>query len=222
MQLSVKPYVSVVARNALRGSALLGATLAMAPAAPTTSTERVSAARLMFTDVTREAGLALRHRFDGSVSDVGMAAWASGGIAAGDVDRDGFIDLILVRGDAGRPALLMNRRNGTFAPAQSIAALDRWAAGTTLADYTGDGMLDLISGNVRSGRPQFFTGRPGAKFVDTGADTAVLTAKNTFSTSLADIDGDGDLDLAMTHWDLNCRDGCAGDHVWQNDGAGAF
>ena len=76
----------------------------------------------MFTDVTEAAGLAVEHRFDGSVSDIGMAAWASGGIAAGDVDGDGFVDLILVRADAGQPVLLMNLRDGTFAQPPA----DRW------------------------------------------------------------------------------------------------
>ena len=222
MRLSAQPVISIVARSALRIGALLGATLAMAPAAPTAPPGRAADVKLMFTDVTEAAGLAVEHRFDGSVSDIGMAAWASGGIAAGDVDGDGFVDLILVRADAGQPVLLMNLRDGTFAQPQPIAGLDRWAAGATLADYTGDGWLDLISGNVGSGRPQFLTGGAGARFVDTGAGATVRTAKNTFSTSLADIDGDGDLDLAMTHWDLNCRDGCAGDHIWQNDGDGVF
>ncbi len=179
-------------------------------------------APLVFTDVTVAAGLLLEHRFDAGFSDVGMAAWASGGIAAGDVDGDGYIDLIMVRADAGRPALLLNRRDGTFAAPRPIHELDLWSAGTTLGDFDGDGRLDLISGNVGSGQPQLLSGRPGGRFIDTGAGAAVRTTKNTFSTSLADFDRDGDLDLATAHWDQNCRDGCAGDHLWQNDGAGAF
>ncbi len=181
------------------------------------------ATTMTFVDATEQAGIGFEHRFDEPFSTVGMAAWASGGIAAGDVDGDGLVDLILIRADAGSPLLLLNRGDGTFRPRDgALSMLDARSMAPTLGDFTGDGILDLISGAFRSTQPALLRGNGDGSFRDITDRSEVRSIKNTFSSALGDIDRDGDLDLALSHWDQECRDGCAGDHLWRNEGGGEF
>ena len=46
--------------------------------------------------------------------DVRRARHVAGGVAVGDYDGDGWIDLYVVRGDAGPNLLFRNRGDGTF------------------------------------------------------------------------------------------------------------
>ena len=54
----------------------------------------------------------------------------AGGVAAGDYDRDGFVDLFVVRGDFGPAQLFRNQGDGTFADVAAPAGVDRGRAGT--------------------------------------------------------------------------------------------
>ncbi len=89
--------------------------------------------RLAFTDVTQEAGIA-------------PAAYGFG-VAAGDYDNDGWVDLYITR--LGSNTLLHNEGDGTFADvtAASGADDDRWSVPAAFADFDHDGWLDLYVGN---------------------------------------------------------------------------
>ncbi len=223
---ALAPLLVVLTLNLLPGPA---ERLLPAPVQPVSvASPRVSAGapttRWRFVDVTEAAGVGYTHGFAGPI---GQAARASAGVAAGDVDGDGWVDLVLVRGDEGPPVLLINRGDGGFREVESgLEELGADAIGPLLGDFTGDGALDLLTGALRPGRPRLFVGA-GAAAGATGrrfraAGTGLPTVKNTFSSALADIDGDGDLDLAAAHWDEACRNGCGGDHIWLNDGNGRF
>ena len=90
--------------------------------------------RLRFTDVTAESGLAA----DG----YGM------GVAAGDYDNDGWIDLYVTTW--GSPNQLW-RNNGdrTFSDVTAAAGVGdtRWAIAAAFFDYDRDGWLDLFAAN---------------------------------------------------------------------------
>jgi len=201
------------------GMAVSGLFAAQRPAAsPSSSADVVPAARrsgLRFVDVTDEAGVGYGHRFDGQI---GMAAVASAGVAAGDYDGNGFVDLYLVRGDAGAPVLLRNAGDGTFqaVAAPGLVGIGAEAMGPTFGDFTGDGLLDLVVGALKPAQPRLFVGKPGGRFLEVTHRSAIHSIKNTFSSAMGDWDRDGDLDLALGHWDTDCRDGCGGDHLWEN------
>ncbi|MBZ5576880.1 MAG: CRTAC1 family protein [Acidobacteriia bacterium] len=85
--------------------------------------------KLSFTDVTAEAGV-------GS-SGAGM------GVAAGDYDNDGYVDLYVT--NFGHNVLYHNNGNGTFTDVTGAAGVESsgWSTSAAFIDYDRDGYLDL-------------------------------------------------------------------------------
>jgi hypothetical protein len=108
--------------------------------------------RMRFTDVTDAAGI--------RVLDYGM------GVAAGDVDNDGWVDLY--RTGLGGGVLLRNTGKGGFEDVSrtSGAAGQGWGVSASFVDYDRDGWLDLYVSNylnytVETDTPCFSsTGQP--------------------------------------------------------------
>lgn len=71
----------------------------------------------------------------------------SSGIACGDVNQDGFIDLFL--GSIGRNRLLINNGDGTFREANGLLPThdDCFTASVAIADLNGDHLPDLFEAN---------------------------------------------------------------------------
>ena len=69
------------------------------------------------------------------------------GVAAGDVDNDGDVDLYVT--NVGRNTLLINDGTGTFTDRTEIAGVGdaQWGASTVMFDYDRDGYLDLFVTN---------------------------------------------------------------------------
>jgi enediyne biosynthesis protein E4 len=88
-----------------------------------------SSGKLTFTDVTEAAGLA--H------ADKGM------GVAAGDYDNDGYVDLYVTNYEHN--ILYHNNGNGTFTDVTATAgvASSGWSTSAAFIDYDRDGLLDL-------------------------------------------------------------------------------
>jgi hypothetical protein len=82
-----------------------------------------------FTDVTAEAG----------VGDTGYGT----GVAVGDIDNDGFVDLYV--GNYGPDSLYRNLGNGRFENVTARAGISgaSWTASAAFCDYDDDGFLDL-------------------------------------------------------------------------------
>ncbi len=147
-----------------------------------------------FTDVATAAGVAWGGR---------AAKLATNGtvrVCAADVDSDGRFDLFAA--NYGPLGFLSNRGKGTFedrSAAWQIAIDSRYDA-CAFADFDNDGTLDLyVNGTVTGGaswQDSLFR-NTGSAFVDvTPAPIRRLQADN--GVQWADVDGDGDLDLALT------------------------
>ena len=89
---------------------------------------------LRFTDVTRESGI--------DTPGYGM------GVAAGDFNNDGWVDLYLTKFDAPNQ-LLRNNGNGTFTDVSKSSGTDlrSWSVSASFVDVNRDGWLDLYVGN---------------------------------------------------------------------------
>ena len=124
-----------------------------------------------------------------------------GGVALGDVDGDGLIDMFLAQAE-GPNKLFRNLGGWRFediTERAGVAAPDRYSTGTVFADVDGDDDLDLLVTAF---------GGPNALFVNdgTGVFTERITEAGLASTlasktlTMADVDGDGDLDLYITNY----------------------
>jgi len=190
----------------LMGAILMGAIPAAAAEAQT----------WRFTEVTAQAGVLYPTGYGGGITT--PPRMMAGGVAAGDYDGDGRVDLYVIRGDIGPNLLLRNRGDGTFEEVGAAAGLALASgSGPTFADFDGDGRLDLIVGGIDNAVSVCFRNVGGGRFVEVPSAMGVATApSDVYSTAFGDYDRDGDLDLATTHWGSFPHP-----RLWRNNG-GAF
>jgi imidazolonepropionase-like amidohydrolase len=149
----------------------------------------------------------------GRFTDVAMAAGAAWGgrlpnertngtvrPCAADVDGDGRLDLFAA--NYGRNGLLLNRGGGRFEDVSRAWGIDADARydACAFSDFDHDGRIDVyVNGTVTGGisyRDALFR-NTGARFIEvTPDDVAALQADH--GVQWADIDDDGDEDLALT------------------------
>lgn len=143
-------------------------------------------------------------------------------IAAGDMDRDGDLDLVIGSAciAACRITVLRNDGTGNFATWWTFA-VGAPIAGVAFGDLDGDGLLDIVAG-MQGGAPltRVFQNRGASGFAEISA--AVPDAPgNTTQFALGDLDGDGDLDLFVAKARLGSTAGFA-NQVYRNVGNGRF
>lgn len=153
----------------------------------------------VFTDVSLESGVGI-DRINGM------------GLALGDVNHDGFVDLAF--SNIGENVLLLNAGDGTFVDVSADAGIRRarlpwsrssitWAA--HLWDHDDDGDLDLyFSGGRIKGESlipdAFFENRGDGTFEDRTWAVGLTSPAHGKSSALVDLDRDGAWELATTAW----------------------
>ncbi len=125
------------------------------------------------------------------------------GVAVGDVNGDHRPDLFFTH-TAGENRLYLNRGGFRFEDATDeagVALPDRHPTGVALADVDGDGDLDALIAAM--GAPPALLRNDGTGHFTDASGEAGFTLKRAGSTlTLADIDGDGDLDLYAANYRL--------------------
>ena len=182
---------------------------------------------LRFVDATTESGIAYRHAY---LEPTGAEPEEfGGGVAAGDYDGDGLIDLFIVRGDIGPNLLYRNLGGNAFedvAMAAGVAYTKTASAnhrhsGPAFADLDGDGDLDLFVGGLEFDPAFVFRNEGDGTFADVTAGSGMdaLGARYTLSAGFGDYDLDGDLDMFLTHWGTERGLDVTLDteHLWRND-----
>ena len=165
-----------------------------------------------FRDVTEKAGL--------------QGFGYSTGVAVGDYDNDGYLDLFVA--GVGRYTLYHNNGNGTFTDVTSEAGLSAedpdfgplWAVHAAFLDVNNDSHLDLFVVNYLKWRPEidkrcpdychpkFYGGLPNRLYLNDGNGHFTDVSKSSgirqhigkgMGASVADFDGDGLPDIFVTN-----------------------
>ncbi len=184
--------------------------------------------QLRFEDVTERAG-------------VGCAGYGMG-VATGDYDNDGYVDLYVT--NFGSNVLYHNNGDGTFTDVTRQAGVDdpRWSTSAAWLDYDGDGRLDLfvcnyvdftVAGNREcfsaAGEPDYCTPKmyravPSRLFRNLGNGkfqdvTAAAGIDRSYGPALgvlsADFNGDSRADIFVAN-------DTAANILWLNQGDGTF
>ncbi len=123
------------------------------------------------------------------------------GVALGDVDGDGLVDIYLGRTD-GSNALYRNLGGWKFQDVteEAGAALaDRHTTGTVFADIDGDGDLDLLV-NALGGPNALLLNDGAGHFTEDSTWPGRQSRAGSTTTAVADVDGDGWLDVFTANY----------------------
>ena len=149
--------------------------------------------------------------FSGPSINFGTGSDLSYGVALGDVDGDGDLD-VAVGNDGEQNAVYLNDGSGNFTTSRNFGTGTDATQEVALGDIDGDGDLDIVAGNVLEQNVVYLNDgignfSAGSNF-GPGSDAADAVA-------LGDVDGDGDLDIGVGGaFDQNV--------VYLNDGTGSF
>ena len=181
-----------------------------------------------FTDVAVESGTAYN---DQGGAQAGM------GVAVGDYNNDGRLDLIKTHFADDIPSLYRNLGEGLFEDVATSAGLNvqnryvEWGAG--LADFDNDGLADLlyVTGSVypeierslaqypHRGPRIVFRNTNGARFEDVSSASGggATTPHSSRGAAFGDVDNDGDVDVLVMNMNEPpslLRNEYRGNHGW--------
>jgi tetratricopeptide (TPR) repeat protein len=165
------------------------------------------------------APILYRNMRDGSFRDAasesGLPATGTySALAVGDINKDGFTDLVLGRG--GQPAMLalsdgQTKFRNVEAPPGTVGTI-----AAQLIDYDNDGLLDLLV--LSETRAHLFRNVGSGKWADVSDDARLSSAAAAGSAQarftslgLGDVDDDGDTDVVVGL-------AAGGVRVWKNNG----
>ncbi|HLO60904.1 MAG TPA: VCBS repeat-containing protein [Bacteroidales bacterium] len=161
-----------------------------------------------------------------------------GGVAIGDVNNDGLMDVFMVS-NTGSEVLYLNKGNFVFEDISVSAGIQgngRWSTGVSFADVNGDGWIDIYvcnSGNLGGieNLNKLYINNRDLTFTEKAENYGIGGTGNSTQGVFFDYDNDNDLDLyllnnyskAIGSFNLKqnqrtVRDSLGGDNLFRNDG----
>lgn len=159
-----------------------------------------------------------------------------GGVAAGDINNDGLIDLYFT-GNMVADKLYLNQGQLRFKDISKRAGIEYkhgWKTGVTMADVNADGFLDIYvcySGNNREDerRNKLYINNRDLTFTESASEFGLDDPSYSTQASFFDYDRDGDLDMYLLNHSIEdykevelkylktTNDSLAGDRLFRND-----
>lgn len=128
-----------------------------------------------------------------------------GGVAAGDINNDGLIDLYFTANSKSGNKLYLNKGNFQFediTEKAGVAGTSDWCTGVTMADINGDGLLDIYVSAVANyyglkGHNELFINNGDGTFKEQSAEYRLNFSGLSTQAVFFDYDHDGDLDCYL-------------------------
>ncbi|MEW5976493.1 MAG: CRTAC1 family protein [Acidobacteriota bacterium] len=191
----------------------VGAIMLFCWSRPFTSSDR--SPHPVLVDVTEAAGLARFKNTQGSLAKEHIIETMGGGAAFFDYNRDGNLDVLLIRGSTveeflkgGSPvcALFRGDGHGNFQDVSEAVGLRSkgWGMGVAIGDFDNDGWEDVFIAGY--GSNVLLRNRGDGTFLDVTLESGLASTRWSVAASFADFDRDGDLDLYVANYldyDLN-------------------
>jgi len=147
-----------------------------------------------------------------NLDDTVLNQFGAQGLAAGDWDNDGDIDLAVANVSANTVVIMKNDSFGGFSVFDTVGS-QFGASGFAAGDWDDDGDLDLAVTNFGNQSVKILNNDGTAGFTEVQIISPMLGATGLIS---GDWDGDGDLDLAVANFTANTVVSLG------NDGTGSF
>ncbi len=138
---------------------------------------------------------------EGSGADLGLYSM---GVACGDFDGNRWPDLYCTNVDAyaeGFNPLALNQGDGTFIESSAAAGVNQYITswGSIFFDLDNDGHLDLYVNNMFEPNTLYLNSGTFPTTEISAAAGVTASPEASFGSAVADVDGDGDLDLLVNN-----------------------
>ena len=139
-----------------------------------------------------------------------MYFYNGGGVAVGDINNDGLVDLFFT-GNQVKNKLYLNTGNFHFediTEKANIAGHADWNTGVTMVDINADGLLDIyvcaVSGiNGLKGRNELYINNGNLTFSEQALQYGLGFENYSTQASFFDFDNDGDLDMYLLNQSIH-------------------
>ena len=160
-----------------------------------------------------------------------------GGVATGDINNDGLVDIYFTANTKGGNKLYLNKGNFKFEDITvkaGVKGISDWASGVTMADVNGDGFLDIYVSTVSNrygltGHNELYINNQNNTFSEQAEKFGLSLSCFTTQSAFFDYDHDGDLDCYILNQSHNPHanivdtanrkvyDSLSGDRLYRND-----